>query len=74
MQELFVAAHTVFTTDLIPAVGYVRMSSDRQEASPAQQRTEIENLADGQYEIVGWYEDLGISGAEFDKRPPDRAD
>lgn len=31
---------------LIPAVGYIRMSSGRQEKSPAQQRAEIKKLAD----------------------------
>ncbi len=28
----------------VPAVGYIRMSSDKQEASPDQQRGEIRNL------------------------------
>jgi len=48
---------------LIPAVGYVRMSSDKQEASPAQQRAEITKYAerDG-YRLLRWYEDDGISG------------
>ena len=39
---------------LIPAVSYIRMSSDHQEASPEQQRAEIAKLAerDG-YRISG---------------------
>jgi len=52
----------------IPAVGYVRMSSDKQEASPQQQRDEIESLAEGKYRIIRWYQDDGISGAEAAKR------
>ena len=52
----------------IPAVAYVRMSSDKQEASPQQQREEIEALAAGKYRIVRWYQDDGISGAESAKR------
>src|SRR5690242_5665261 len=48
----------------IPAVAYVRMSSDRQDASPKQQREAIEQLAVGKYRIIRWYQDDGISGAE----------
>ena len=52
----------------IPAVGYVRMSSDRQEASPAQQRAEIEKLAErDNYEIIRWYVDEGIAGWKEDR-------
>ena len=29
----------------VPAAGYIRMSSDKQEASPDQQRDEIKKLA-----------------------------
>ncbi len=48
---------------LIPAVGYVRMSSDKQEASPAQQRAEITKYAERSgYAVLRWYEDDGISG------------
>ena len=50
------------------AVAYVRMSSDKQEASPRQQREEIDALARGRYRIVRWYQDEGISGAEATKR------
>lgn len=53
----------------IPAVGYVRMSSDKQEKSPEQQRAEITKLANrGGYRIIRWYEDLGISGDATEKR------
>ncbi len=53
----------------IPAVGYVRMSSGKQEASPAQQRAEIEKLA-RQHGciIIRWYSDEAISGDATDKR------
>jgi hypothetical protein len=50
----------------IPAVAYVRMSSDKQEASPKQQREAIEQMADGKYRIVRWYQDEGISGSADD--------
>lgn len=57
-------------SNLIPAVGYIRMSSDKQETSPKQQRAEIEKLAASKgYEIVAWYIDKGISGDEIEKRP-----
>ncbi len=48
---------------LIPAVGYIRMSSDKQEASPEQQKAEITKLADRDgYKILRWYQDDGIAG------------
>lgn len=53
---------------LIPAVAYVRMSTDRQDDSPRQQREEIEKLAKDRYRIVRWYQDDGISGSESAKR------
>ena len=55
--------------NLIPAVAYIRMSSDRQEASPDQQRAEVAKLAtrDG-YKIVREYFDEGISGDATEKR------
>jgi len=50
---------------LIPAVGYVRMSTDRQEDSPARQKAEIWELAKrGNYKISEWYEDHGLTGTE----------
>ena len=55
-------------TETIPGVAYVRMSSDKQEVSPKQQREAIEQMASGKYRVVRWYQDEGISGAESDKR------
>jgi site-specific DNA recombinase len=53
----------------VPAVSYIRMSSDQQDASPGQQRDEIAKLAarDG-YHLVGEYFDAGVSGDATDKR------
>lgn len=52
-----------------PAVGYIRMSTDKQEDSPEQQRAEIVKLAKREgYDILRWYEDHGISGAKTHKR------
>lgn len=51
------------------AVGYVRMSSDKQDKSPEQQREHILKLADRlKYRIIRWYEDLGVSGDDIRKR------
>ena len=56
---------------LIAAVGYIRMSSDKQEASPQQQRDAITKLAAKYgYRIIRWYTDEGVSGWKSkDKRP-----
>src|SRR5689334_5546883 len=52
------------------AGAYVRMSTDRQEDSPKQQRAEILKLAKRENcEIVAWYEDHGITGDSIDQRP-----
>ena len=52
------------------AAGYIRMSSSKQESSPAQQRKEIIALAERKgYQIVAWYTDEAISGDEIEKRP-----
>lgn len=52
------------------ACGYIRMSSAKQESSPAQQRKEITALAERKgLQIVAWYVDEGISGDEIEKRP-----
>ena len=57
------------TKTLTPAVGYIRMSSNQQDASPAQQRAEITKLAEQTaYRIIRWYEDPGISGDDTRKR------
>ncbi len=43
---------------MITAVAYVRMSSNKQEASPNQQREEITKLAEREgYRIIRWYTD-----------------
>ena len=59
--------------ELIPAVGYLRKStkgeradgSERQEKSLPQQKLEITKLADKHFEIVGWYDDPGVSGTKM---------
>ncbi len=51
------------------AVGYIRMSTDDQEASPEQQREAVAQFAtDNGYKIIRWYQDLGISGDKTEKR------
>jgi DNA invertase Pin-like site-specific DNA recombinase len=56
--------------DLIPAVAYYRMSSDKQEASIPAQRSAVETYAEQHgYKIVRAYADEGISGSEADARP-----
>jgi site-specific DNA recombinase len=55
--------------DLLPAVSYIRMSSDEQETSPAQQRAEVAKLAVKHgYNLIAEYIDEGISGAATTKR------
>lgn len=57
-------------TTLIPAAGYVRMSTDQQEDSPERQRSEIIEIADRNgYEIIRWYEDHGLTGTKSKNRP-----
>ncbi len=54
---------------LRPAVGYIRMSTDQQQDSPARQRQDIEALASRQgFRITRWYEDHGQTGTESSKR------
>ena len=53
----------------VRAAGYIRMSTDKQETSPEQQRTEIEALAERENAtVVEWYFDEGISGDQTEKR------
>ena len=56
-------------TNKIPAVGYVRCSTEMQEDSPEQQKKEIEAFAiiHG-YEVGEWFVDFGKSGTTFDQR------
>ena len=62
-------------TRLIRAAQYVRMSSGKQERSPAQQRAEIRRLAKAEgCEIVAKFEDQAITGDSGpEKRPGFRA-
>ncbi len=56
--------------DLIPAVGYVRCSTEMQEDSPEQQKKEIEKFAEVKgYSINEWFVDFGKSGTTFKQRP-----
>ena len=61
---------TTKTNDsLIPAVSYVRMSGDKQEDSPEQQRAEIAKLAErGGYRLIHEYFDPAVSGDATEKR------
>jgi len=53
-----VTARNSSRKSLIPAAGYIRMSSGKQERSPAQQRSEIEKLAKTEgCRIVVWFTD-----------------
>ncbi len=53
----------------IAVAAYVRMSSDKQDTSPDQQREHILKLANrSNLEIVRWYEDLGVSGDDIYRR------
>jgi DNA invertase Pin-like site-specific DNA recombinase len=54
---------------LIPAVAYLRRSTERQEESLEQQRTAVQKYADEKgYRIVREYKDDGISGDSTDQR------
>ena len=49
--------------DATRAVAYVRMSTERQDLSPAAQRAAIERWAAGAgVAVVAWHDDLGVSG------------
>lgn len=57
------------TKNLIPAVSYVRMSSDKQEESPAQQRSALTKLAERHgCKLLREYYEPGISGDATEKR------
>lgn len=61
--------HAVATAVHI-AVAYCRCSTNRQEASIPEQRHAItEWCARHGYAVVRFFEDQGISGSEFDRRP-----
>ena len=58
------------TREALRAVQYIRMSTDRQEYSPVVQRSVIEEYAQKHsLNIVGVYEDAGISGLTLRERP-----
>ena len=62
------------TGRLVAAVGYVRRSTEKQEASIPEQVKAVEAFAaDRGYHIVRWYTDDGISGDGTVKRwrPPE---
>ena len=55
---------------LIPAVGYIRCSTEMQEDSPDQQKNEILNFsAKNGYDVKAWFVDFGKSGTTFEQRP-----
>jgi site-specific DNA recombinase len=57
------------TERLTPAVGYLRRSTEKQEASLTDQRTAIEKYArEHGYEVIRLYEDDGISGDATERR------
>ncbi len=51
------------------SVGYIRMSTDKQEDSPDRQKANLTEFAERDYTLVGWYVDPGMSGTESAKRP-----
>ena len=60
----------MIATNLIPAVTYLRRSTDRQEQSLGDQRREVARYADENgYHIVREYMDDAISGTSADARP-----
>ncbi|MCZ2340762.1 MAG: recombinase family protein [Bacteroidales bacterium] len=55
--------------DCKPADGYIRMSTDQQQDSPARQRKDIEGLVSRSgYRVIRWHEDHGQTGTESSKR------
>ena len=53
----------------IPAVGYVRCSTEQQEDSPEQQKKAILEFATKNgFDILEWFTDFGKSGTNFDQR------
>jgi DNA invertase Pin-like site-specific DNA recombinase len=60
----------IATTQTIPAVAYLRRSTDRQEQSLGDQRLEISRHAEEHgYEVIREYVDDAISGTSADQRP-----
>jgi DNA invertase Pin-like site-specific DNA recombinase len=60
----------MIATTSIPAVSYLRRSTDRQEQSLADQRKEIRRWAEQNgYSVIEEYIDDAISGTSADSRP-----
>lgn len=60
----------IATTKAIPAVAYLRRSTDKQEQSLGDQRLEVSRYAEEQgYQIVREYVDDAISGTSAEERP-----
>src|SRR5262245_56186830 len=60
---------TLIAPDRIPAVAYLRRSTNRQERSLEDQRREIEAYAQQRgYRVLRWYSDSGISGDATERR------
>ena len=60
----------IATMETIPAVAYLRRSTDKQEQSIGDQRQEVRRYADEQgYRIIREYVDDAISGTSADERP-----
>src|ERR1700678_4287215 len=62
--------HAELPADLIPAIGYIRVSMMREEAiSPETQQASIEDAAARRgYRIAGWVTDLDATGRNFQRR------
>ena len=57
------------TSGLVPAVGYARASTEKQDTSVSEQIKVVEQFAaERGYKIVRWYQDDDISGDITDKR------
>ena len=60
----------MITTKAVPAVAYLRRSTDKQEQSLSDQRREVRRYAEEQgYEVVREYVDDAISGTSAEERP-----
>jgi DNA invertase Pin-like site-specific DNA recombinase len=69
LADLIVRREFQDDSDLIPAVGYLRRSTDKQEASLLEQRRAIEEYAKAHgYRIIRWYTDDAIRGDATAKR------
>jgi DNA invertase Pin-like site-specific DNA recombinase len=54
---------------LVPAVGYLRASTDKQETSITDQQKHVQRYAEDKgYKLLRWYTDDGISGDDTERR------